>query len=390
MSKGIELYFKNLICRTHVLVHADRERRLTKLASKYNIAVVVIALSMVFATFPLLAVRANPGTTMCVSPATISDAVTNNYYTVTVNVTDVTDLYAWEFQLSYNSTVLSLVTDSVVAGASGGLKTPWEAFIHDNTAGNLHWAVSTTYPNETGISYADHAIFQIEFEAVAAGTTSLTIHDSVLVNSAVNTIDHTNVAGSIAVGTRDLTVTSIIVLDHGCSIYANDTYSDGLTPYYVPVLVTINNAGTMAAGAFNVSLAVYWLTGSMADGYGELRVASLAADTSLTLNFTAVFHPTHTHYYSLTATVDVHNEVVESNKANNVLVYSPGSGVKVTVIGDINGDGTVGLQDAVIIAQAWNSNPSSSWWNIKADINHDNSVDLSDAGRISLSWGKSW
>ncbi len=355
-------------------------------------AVAIIALSMVFATLPLFAAHANPDTPkIYVSPANISNAVTNNDYTVYVKVANVTDLYAWEFQLNYSTSILSLTYASNV---TAGLNTPQLIFksLTDTTNGHLWWVVSTRYPG-TGISYADQAIFEIHFHTIGTGTATLQLYGTVLVNSADTTIDHTTVSGSITVGTIDLTVTSITVLNYTCSIYANDTYIDGTTKYYVPVNVTIHNAGTMDAGSFNVSLAVYWLTGSLADGYGELRVASLAAGASLTLKFTAVFHPTHTHYYELTATVDNHNEVVESNEANNVLVYNPGpSGIKVTVMGDIDGSGTVGLQDAVTIAQAWEATatPLSPQWNIKADINHDGTVDLYDAARLELQYGKSW
>jgi hypothetical protein len=59
-------------------------------------------------------------------------------------------------------------------------------------------------------------------------------------------------------------------------------------------------------------------------------------------------------------------------------------------MGDINGDTTVNVLDAVAIAQAWQATPSSSWWNLKADINHDGAVDILDGTRIGLYWGKSW
>jgi hypothetical protein len=352
--------------------------------------VAIIALSMVLAALPLATVHSNPDTTIYVSPASILNAVTNNDYTVYINVSDVADLYAWEFQLDYDSAILSLVSTSIVAG---GLGTPTQTFKADNTtAGHLWFAVSTTYPTLTGISYGDHAIFKVKFHAIATGTSTLHLHGDILADHNGNPIAHSPVDGSITVGTLDLTVTSVVVIDHGCSIYANDNYSDGVTKFYVPVNVTIHNTGTMDAGAFNVSLAVYSITYSVADGSGELRVASLAAGASVTLQFTAVFHPTHTHYYQLTATVDNHNEVVESDETNNALVYKPGTdGIKVTVIGDINGDTTVSILDAVTIAQAWGATSTDTWYNIKADINHDNKVNILDGTKMTLvGWGATW
>jgi hypothetical protein len=329
-------------------------------------------------------VRADPIAKIYVSPASINDAVVNNDYTVYLNVANVTDLYAWEFQLDYNSTVLSLISTSVV---SGGLNTPTQTFMSSNTAGHLWWAVSTTYPTTTGISYTDHAIFEIQFHAIASGNSNLHIHGETLADHTAAAITHTTADGSITVGTIDLTVTSTVIIDHGCSIYANDVYADGVTPYYVPVNVTIHNAGNMAAGAFHVLLEVYWITGSLADGSDQLAVASLAAGASLTLQFASVFHPAHTHEYRLTATVDNSNEVTESNEANNVQTIS---GIQVTVIGDVNGSGIVNVLDAVTIAQAWGATPTDGWWNIRADINHDGMINILDGGRMTLHWGETW
>jgi subtilase family serine protease len=156
------------------------------------------------------------------------------------------------------------------------------------------------------------------------------------------------------------------------------------------VNVTIHNAGTLDAGAFSLKLDVYWKTGSSADGSGTLAVANLSAGASITVQFTAVFHPTHAHYYELTATVDSQNEILENNEANNLLVYCPGSGIKVTVIGDINNDTGVSILDAVTIAQAWGATPSDGWWDIRADINHDCIVNILDATRMALNWGSTW
>lgn len=355
---------------------------------KYRIAVAIIALSMVFATLPIFTAHANyPTTTMYVDPAT-TNAVTNNDYTVYIMVSNVTDLYAWEFQLTYNTAILSLVSGSVV---SGGLNTPTNEFVQNNTAGHLWWAVSTTWPTLTGISYSGHAVFEIVFHAIATGTTNLTLSGDILADHTGAAITHDTVSGSITAGTVDLVPTSIVVVDQGCSIYANDVYSNGITPYYVEVDVKVKNTGDTATGGFHVELDVYSLTYSVADGSGKLPVAAgLTAGEETTLTFMTVFHPTHTHYYKLTAIADCDSEVVESNEANNVLEYHPGDGIKVTVIGDINGDTTVNILDAVAIGLAWGATPSDGWWNIKADINHNGIVDVSDGTRIGLHWGQTW
>jgi parallel beta-helix repeat protein len=51
----------------------------------------------------------------------------------------------------------------------------------------------------------------------------------------------------------------------------------------------------------------------------------------------------------------------------------------VTIPGDVNGDRTVDIFDAITLAAAFNSQPTSPNWNINVDINSDNIVDLYDA-----------
>ena len=49
-----------------------------------------------------------------------------------------------------------------------------------------------------------------------------------------------------------------------------------------------------------------------------------------------------------------------------------------TIPGDLNGDGTVGLDDLVMLAQAYGCRPGDPNWNPVADINGDGVVDLAD------------
>jgi parallel beta-helix repeat protein len=53
--------------------------------------------------------------------------------------------------------------------------------------------------------------------------------------------------------------------------------------------------------------------------------------------------------------------------------------VTVTIPGDLNGDFTVDIYDAIILANAYNSKPGGQYWNPNADINSDNIVDIYDA-----------
>jgi hypothetical protein len=246
--------------------------------------------------------------------------------------------------------------------------------------------VSTTYPTTSGKTYAQNHIVELVFHTLAVGTANLDLHGTVLSDSHGGAITHAVADGSITIKGRDLTVTNIKIDDLGCKIYKDDTYKNGST-YYYPVEVTVKNTGTANAGQFHVKLEVFY--GASSEGSAEILVASLTAGVSTTVNFTSLFHPTHTSTtsYKLTATVDSQNEVVEEDETNNVQSFFD---VFVTIVGDINGDKTVNILDAVVIALAWNATPSDLWWNVKADINHDGKVDIYDGTRIGLHWGENW
>lgn len=317
-----------------------------------------------------------------VSPATTS-AVLGSDYTIYVNITSVSDLYGWEFQLNYDPAILDLTSTAIV---SGGLNEPTQTFysLTDEIAGHLWWAVSTTYPATTGISYSEHAIFQITFHTIGVGTSNVELYGTYLSYSNSSEIIHSSVNGSINVNAPDLTVMSVTVLDLGCSIYKNDTDASG-NPYYYPIEVKITNIGNSDATTFYVKLEVYWITGSITEANEEISIVSLTQGTTATVNFTGLFHPMQTGFYRLIATVDCRSSVEESNESNNVLNKE---NVKVTVIGDLTGDGVVDILDGVRISLAWDSMPSDGWWNIKADINHNGLVNILDATRASLHWGE--
>jgi hypothetical protein len=79
--------------------------------------------------------------------------------------------------------------------------------------------------------------------------------------------------------------------------------------------------------------------------------------------------------------------VAESNETNNGLTLD---NVKVTVIGDANGDGVVNILDGVVLTRAWTGTPGSPQWNVKSDVNHDGTVNILDGTRLGSNWGARW
>jgi parallel beta-helix repeat protein len=56
--------------------------------------------------------------------------------------------------------------------------------------------------------------------------------------------------------------------------------------------------------------------------------------------------------------------------------------------GDVNGDFTVDIFDAILLAGSFNSTPESGSWNPNADLNNDNVIDIYDAIILAANFGR--
>jgi len=75
----------------------------------------------------------------------------------------------------------------------------------------------------------------------------------------------------------------------------------------------------------------------------------------------------------------------ETNTADNVLTDGI---VKVTIVGDVNGDGKVNIIDTFSVALAYGSEPGYPTWNPNYDINSDGKINLIDYFITALNYGK--
>jgi hypothetical protein len=328
------------------------------------------------------------GSTLSVVPASVTAHV-GHEFTVDVVLDYAENLFAYEFSLSFNDSVLNAVSVDYAGYLGTGEYVVYGPIIEiNNTVGYVSFAISRlVLPAVTG----GGVLATVHFTAVAEGTSLVSFFSAVLADDIGAPMVHETEDGQVTVfPPTNLVVQSIMVVDQGCNVYANDTYADGVTFFYVPVNVTVKNIDTDAAGAFSVLFAVWWNDGGIWEDWTEWRVSGLAADENVTLTYN--WHPIHTGSYSLVALVDYYGEVSETDETDNVRVLQD---FPVALMGDLYGeygppDHVDNILDIVQVGLAWHSHPDEPTWNIRADLNHDGTINILDIIRVTLRWHQTW
>lgn len=116
-----------------------------------------------------------------------------------VRLAGVTDLYAWQFDLGFDPTVLAAV--SIVEGpflTSGGFTTSFVPGTPDNTAGTLTATAASLIGTVSGVN-GDDTIARVTFQALKSGTSALTLANVILLDSGSADITATSLDGTVTV-----------------------------------------------------------------------------------------------------------------------------------------------------------------------------------------------
>lgn len=131
-----------------------------------------------FASLALLALPARVEAIPIVSVGSSATHVVGETFTIPISVSGATDLQAFQFDLSYNSSVLSALsfTDAgtdfdSAAAAGGGILTGIAGF---SLSGLLSGVADSMIFVSTGLT-GTGVLVNVEFEAIGAGTSTLTL-----------------------------------------------------------------------------------------------------------------------------------------------------------------------------------------------------------------------
>jgi len=160
---------------------------------KRGIPIAVVTASVMLAT-PLLA---GPVVSAVSSgSATVSSGQT---FTVPVSITDVSDLFAFQFDLAFDPTILQLQSISEGSFLNSAGSTIFAPGTIDNTAGTATTTADTLTGTGPGAS-GGGTLADLTFQAIAPGTSTLTLSGAILLDSNLNDIPFTTSNGTVTVG----------------------------------------------------------------------------------------------------------------------------------------------------------------------------------------------
>lgn len=283
---------------------------------------------------------------------------------VMIKIANVTGLYSFSFNMSYNNEVLNCLGVLIIPynnETAFNVDVAWK-----DSIGELHVNVTYCSPAEPITSLTAFAVARIHFQIVERGCSILDLHDTQMLDEYGTSIIHVAQDGLICVLIRDVAVTNI-------TTDKNEVYPGGL----IQVNVTAKNEGNITE-SFEVSLY-----------YGDifltnLSVVNLPPNNETVVEFTwdtTGFSPCYNESLKAEASVVPY----ETDIADNTFIDGI---VKIKILGDINGDGIVDIFDITIAAAAFGSSPGDPSWDERADINMDGIVDIFDLVIIATHFGQ--
>ena len=135
--------------------------------------------------------------TLSVDP-TSQTTSTGSVVTVNVDIASVSNLYGYQFDLTYNPSILQAVSSSEGSFLSKGGSTFFIPGTNDNVGGTVAATADTLLTAVNGVS-GSGGLAVFTFDAIGKGTSTLGIQAETLLDSSLNVIADTITSGSVTV-----------------------------------------------------------------------------------------------------------------------------------------------------------------------------------------------
>ena len=184
----------------------------------------LLPLAVCAAASALVGSLANAQAVISIDPTT-QTASTGNVVTVDVDISNVSDLYGYQFDVAFNPSILQAVSSSEGPFLAGGGSTFFIPGTNDNVGGTVAATADTLLTAISGVNGSGElAVFT--FDAIGTGTGALTIQNETLLNSGLGIISDTTTGGSVTV--QSGTVSSVPEIDPASTMAALTLLMGGL------------------------------------------------------------------------------------------------------------------------------------------------------------------
>jgi hypothetical protein len=140
---------------------------------------------------------ANASTVLNISPPNQTVAL-GSTITVDVNVSGVADLYGYQFDLSFNPSVLAAISSTEGSFLTTGGATFFIPGTNDNVGGAVSGTADTLLTAISGVT-GSGTLAMFTFTAIGSGASTISIQNVTLLDSGLNSITNTTMDGSITV-----------------------------------------------------------------------------------------------------------------------------------------------------------------------------------------------
>jgi hypothetical protein len=133
---------------------------------------------------------------------------TGHVVTVDVDIANVSDLYGYQFDLTFDPSILQAVSSTEGPFLASGGDTFFIAGTNDNVGGTVSATADTLLTAVSGVSGTGE-LAQFTFDAIGTGTSTIGIQNELLLDSNLNLIPDTTTGGAVTVTSGTVTAPEI-------------------------------------------------------------------------------------------------------------------------------------------------------------------------------------
>jgi len=132
-----------------------------------------VAVALMFVAAVIGKAWANPETTISISPSKVDSVATGQTFTVDVAIADVTNLYGWQINVTFNPSVLNANRISEGPFLKGVNETAWPKPVIDNAKGYIFASALLMPPYPPAGATGSGTLANITFSVKSGGSSAL-------------------------------------------------------------------------------------------------------------------------------------------------------------------------------------------------------------------------